>query len=273
MPLSVCIVCCNEEVNIGRTLSSVFEIAEEVILVDSGSTDRTLEIARSFGPKIKVFAEPWKGFARQKNSALEKASCDWVLLLDADESLTPELSDEIAGIVRPGIAGHGAVCAPSVEGGEPVAYFIARRNFQFGRWLKRGGLYPDPKLRLMRRGSGQVEDCPVNEEPQVSGKTGRLRSDLVHHAHHTLADYIEHANRYSSLAAEMKGPRGFSLLHILVNPAATFIYNYGVRLGFLDGREGLLFHLYHSVYVSLKYAKAWELSRELQRKKSANAEL
>ncbi len=270
MPLAVCIICCNEEVNIGRTLSSVYEIAEEVILVNSGSTDRTLEIARSFGPKIKIFAEPWKGFAPQKNSALEKASCDWVLSLDADESLSPELCDEIAGIVRPG---NDAVCATPVESGEAVAYFIARRNFQFGRWLKRGGLYPDPKLRLMRRGSGQVENCPVNEELQVSGKTGRLRSDLVHHAHHTLADYIEHANRYSSLAAEMKGPRRFSLLHILVNPAATFIYNYAFRLGFLDGREGLLFHLYHSVYVSLKYAKAWELSRERQRKKSADAEL
>jgi glycosyltransferase involved in cell wall biosynthesis len=253
MSLSVCIVSCNEEENIGRTLSSVFELAEEIILVDSGSTDRTLEIARGYGPKVKIFVEPWKGFAPQKNWALGKASCGWVLLLDADESLTPELSDEIARVTAP-------ATSPQPDAGL-VAYRFPRRNIIFGRWIKHGGYYPDAKVRLIRRGAGRVENCPVNEELQVSGPVGRLRSDFLHHAHHTLTDFMEHVNRYSSLAAKMKGPRPFNVANIVVNPVATFIYNYFFRLGFLDGREGLLLHLCHSMYVSLKYAKAWELSK------------
>ncbi|PSH04897.1 MAG: glycosyltransferase family 2 protein [Acidobacteria bacterium] len=250
--LSVAMVACNEEANVARTLSSVINLADEIIFVDSGSTDRTLEIASSFGPKVKIFHEPWKGFPRQKNSAIDKATGDWILLLDADESLTPELQAEIAAI----LSGQAETPRPA-----PVAYRIARRNYQFGRWIRHGGHYPDPKRRLMRKGAGRVEDCPVNEELQIPGLVGDLHSDLIHHAHSSIADYIEHANRYSSLGAEMKAPRGFSLLNIVLNPFFTFIYNYFFRLGFLDGAEGLLLHLYHSTYVSLKYAKAWELTR------------
>ncbi len=251
--LSVAIVACNEQANIARTLSSVLSIADEINLIDSGSTDRTLEIARSFGPKVKIFEEPWKGFPGQKNSAIAKSTCDWVLLIDADESLTPELQAEIASVLRaPG----------TVAAGAPIAYRFPRRNYEFGRWIRHGGYYPDPKLRFMRRGAGLVEDCPVNEELQIAGHIGRLRGDLLHHAHTTITDFMEHVNRYSSLAAQMKGPRPFSITHIVLNPFFTFLYNYIFRLGFLDGREGLLRHIFHSMYISLKYAKAWELSRK-----------
>jgi hypothetical protein len=143
---------------------------------------------------------------------------------------------------------------------------MQRRNNFLGRWIRHGGFWPDPKLRLFRKGSGQFENRAVHEDVRLSGKEGRLLDGaLLHHSYPTLADYIDHMNHYSSLGAEMavaKGRRGLSLFNIVVRPMATFIYNYFFRLGFLDGREGLLLHLYHAVYVSWKYAKAWELARK-----------
>jgi glycosyltransferase involved in cell wall biosynthesis len=251
--LSVVIITLNEEVNIRRTLESVLPLvreAGEIIVVDSGSTDRTVEIARELG--AKVYAESWKGFARQKNSALEKATCDWVLSLDADEAVEPELAQEIQSTLTSG---------SRTESG----YFVPRKNFFLGRWIKRGGFWPDRKLRLIRRGMGQFEDRPVHEDIKISGATGTLNHALLHYTYPTLTQYIATMNKYSSLGAEMlvsQRPRSVSFTDIVLRPLATFIYNYFFRLGFLDGREGLLLHLYHSAYVSWKYAKAWELSRD-----------
>ena len=140
------------------------------------------------------------------------------------------------------------------------------QKFLLGRWIKHGGFWPDPKLRLFRRGAGDSKTASFTKTLQFNGRRRRIRHGaLLHHSYPTLADYIDHMNRYSSLGAEMavaKGRRGFSLFNIVLRPAATFIYNYFFRLGFLDGREGLLLHLYHAVYVSWKYAKAWELARQ-----------
>jgi hypothetical protein len=128
-----------------------------------------------------------------------------------------------------------------------------------------GGFWPDPKLRLFRRGVGKFEDRLVHEDVVLAdGIAGELSGAILHHSYPTLSDYIDHMNRYSSLGAEMlvaKGRVRFSILNIVLRPMATFVYNYVFRLGFLDGREGLLLHLYHAVYVSWKYSKAWELSR------------
>ena len=220
----------------------------EIIVVDSGSTDGTLEIARAFGAKI--YSEPWKGFAAQKNSAIDKATCDWVLQLDADEQLEPGLAEEIERSVQSN---------PSV-----VGFWIPRKNYFLNRWIRHGGFYPDPKLRLIRRGAGTFEEYGAHPTIKVSGPTGRLQHALIHNAYPTLRGYIAHMNSYSSSGAEVavaKRHRGFSFSDIVIRPILTFIYNYFIRLGFLDGREGLLLHLYHSVYVSWKYAKAWELSR------------
>lgn len=253
MILSVVIITHNEEANIARTLASVQPlIAEgkgEIIIVDSGSTDRTIEIAKSFG--AKVFIEDWKGYAAQKNSALDKATGNWILSLDADEEVEPDLTTGISA----------AIAAQKPLRG----YWIPRKNFFLGRFIQHGGFWPDPKLRLFQRGAGRFEDRAVHEDVRLQGETARLPGALVHHSYPTLADYIDHVNRYSSLGAEMltaKGYRGFSLFNIALRPSATFLYNYFFRLGFLDGREGLLLHLYHAAYVSWKYAKAWELSRQ-----------
>ncbi len=254
MILSVVLITHNEEANLPRTLESVIPLLRdgrgEVIVVDSGSTDRTLEIARSFG--AKVFVEPWKGFAAQKNSVMEKASGDWVLQLDADESLEPELTAEIEAALPTASAVNG--------------FWIPRKNFFLGRWIRHGGFYPDPKLRLIRRGAGKFEEYgahPTIKLGECVG-VGRLKGAMLHHAYPTLRGYIDHMNSYSSAGATIavaQGHRSFSLINIVVRPVLTFIYNYFIRLGFLDGREGLLLHLYHSVYVSWKYAKAWELAR------------
>jgi glycosyltransferase involved in cell wall biosynthesis len=251
--ISIALITLNEEANLARTLESVQPLVQdgrgEIIVVDSGSTDRTLEVARSFGARI--FLEAWKGFAAQKNSAMQKASGDWVLQLDADEALERELADEISHELG--------------QAGNLVGYSIPRKNFFLGRWIKHGGFYPDPKLRLIRRGAGKFEEYGAHPTIKVEGETGRLKHALVHNAYPTLRGYIEHMNSYSSSGAEIalaKGHRGFNLLNIVVRPKLTFIYNYIFRLGFLDGREGFLLHMYHAVYVSWKYAKAWELWRK-----------
>ena len=249
--LSVVLITQNEEANIGCTLASVQPLVAdgtaEIIVLDSGSTDRTVEIARSLG--AKVFVEDWKGYAAQKNSAIQKAQGDWILSLDADEEVERELIPFIQQAIQTG----------SAEG-----YWIQRKNMFLRRWMKHGGFWPDRKLRLFRKGSGKFEDRAVHEDVKLNGVSGRIDGALVHHSYPTLSDYIEHMNLYSSLGAEMavaEGKRGFSFLDIAVRPWLTFVYNYVFRLGFLDGREGLLLHLYHAVYVSWKYAKVWELDR------------
>ena len=291
MTLSVVIITFNEEHNLPRTLESV-KWADEIVVVDSGSTDRTVEIAKSYG--AKVWVEPWKGFAAQKNSALEKATGDWILSLDADEEVSEELQEELRdfsngkwrpenfakwlqsemnkpeGIERIKAAGQLVAGRGTLEG-MIDGFWIPRKNYFLGRWTRFGGFYPDRKLRLFRRGYASFENRAVHEDLNLNRHGGLVpislpfQSPLLHHAYPTLSGYIEHMNRYSSLGAEMakqKGKGGFSFINIVIRPIFTFVYNYFFRLGFLDGREGLLLHLYHSVYVSWKYAKLWELTRK-----------
>lgn len=248
--LSVAIITLNEEANIGRTLRAIMGVADEVVLVDSGSTDKTLEIAQEFGHIVKVYSEPWKGYASQKNSAIEKCTSDWVLSLDADEELTPELAGEIFSAIR-GDAADG--------------YWINRLNYFLGRPMRHGGQYPDPKLRLFRRGKGRCQERSVHETFEVEGRTAVLRNPMLHHAYPTLTSYIEHMNSYSTLGAEVaiaKGQTSRNILafwfNVVVRPQLQFVYNYIFRGGFLDGREGFLLHWYHQTYASWKYAKAWE---------------
>ena len=252
MTLSVAMITMNEEQNLPRTLDSV-RFADEIIIVDSFSTDRTLEIARSHN--AKVFVETFKGHGGQKNSAIDKCTSDWILLLDADEVLSDKLQQSIRMLLQ-ATTQHNA-------------FWINRSNQIFGRWMRHGGFYPDRKLRLFRRGSARMtNEARPHSTPFPKGPAGRMEGDLLHYAYPTLSLYIEHMNRYSSEMAKLAVERGktsknpFAFFwNVVLNPLATFAYNYIVRLGFLDGREGLLLHLYHSAYVSWKYSKAWELAR------------
>ena len=259
MTISVAIVAMDEEANIGRTLASV-SWADEIVLVDSGSKDRTCEIARERGARVIV--EPWRGYVAQKQYAIELCTKDWVLLLDADEEVSPGLAEEI----------RAAIASPNPASG----YKLPRKNLFLGRWIRHGGFYPDPKLRLFRRGQGFVtghdphDRCELKPEG-VGGarqQTPQFSDALIHYTYPTLTLYLGHMNRYSSLGAQLavaKGHRSFSFINIVLRPLATFVYNYFIRLGFLDGREGLLLHLYHAGYVSWKYAKAWELGHKQAR--------
>ena len=294
MNFSVVIITFNEETNIGRTLASVQPLVAdgkgEIIIVDSGSTDRTIEIAKSFGSK--VFVEEWKGFAAQKNSAIDKATGGWILSLDADEELERDLALEIVALFPSTRPNHTELLErarqsrylatrKSFQELEKLAkkkgmsedgvfaaftgFWIPRKNEFLGRWIRHGGFWPDPKLRLFKKGMARFEERLVHEDAKlIDGISGQLKGALLHHSYPTISDYIEHMNRYSSLGAEMvvaKGPVKFTVINITLRPLATFIYNYFFRLGFLDGREGLLLHMNHAVYVAWKYAKAWELSR------------
>ncbi|HEY1994019.1 MAG TPA: glycosyltransferase family 2 protein [Edaphobacter sp.] len=257
--LSVAIITLNEADNLARTLTSV-RFADEIVIVDSGSTDRTVEIARSFG--AKVFPEEWKGFAGQKNSAIEKCTGTWVLSLDADEELTEELQAEIRGMLE-----TDAETMPQVDG-----YRLRLRHVFLGRWMRYGGYYPDMKLRLFRRvtssGIAHFTDRPVHESVSVDGKVETMTKDFLHHGYPDLEIYLEHMNRYSTLGARIVAGKGrvsrslpAFLWNVALVPKLTFVWNYIFRLGFLDGREGLLLHLYHSAYISWKYAKAWRIGR------------
>ena len=256
MTLSVAITAMDEEANIGRTLASV-SWADEIVLVDSGSKDRTCEIAREHG--ARVIAEPWRGYVAQKQYAIDLCTKDWVLLLDADEEVSTGLAEEI----------RAAIADPNSASG----YKLPRKNLFLGRWMRHGGFYPDPKLRLFRRGQGFVTGHDPHDRCELkpgvskndSHRTVQFKNALVHYTYPTLSLYIAHMNRYSSLGAQLavsKGHTRFSFVNIVLRPLFTFLYNYFFRLGFLDGRAGLLLHLYHAVYVSWKYAKAWELSRQ-----------
>src|ERR1700679_2821816 len=197
--LSVALITLNEEDNLSRTLASV-RFADEIVVVDSGSTDRTVEIAKSF--KTKVFLEDWKGFALQKNSAIDKCTGTWVLSLDADEELTEELQAEIRSMLE-----VDERTAPAVDG-----YRLRLRHVFLGRWMRYGGYYPDLKLRLFRRvtGSGATHftDRPVHESVTVAGRVETMEKDFLHHGYPNLEVYLEHMNRYSTLGARIVAEKG-----------------------------------------------------------------
>jgi glycosyltransferase involved in cell wall biosynthesis len=251
--ISIVFITGNEEANIGRTLESVLPLTKdpggEIIVVDSESTDRTVEIARRLG--AKVFVEPWKGFSAQKNSAIDKAVCDWILLLDADESLPVPLVEEIRLAIR--------AASADVDG-----FSLPRMNYFFGRWVKHGGYWPDRKQRLFRRGRARVANRLVHEDVEISGRVERLECGLCHDGYPTIESYIENVDWYSTLKAQAlldQGHHGFSVIYIVIAPVLQFLYNYFLRGGFLDGKQGFLVHFFQSVYIALSFAKVWESDR------------
>ncbi len=247
--LSVTIITQNEEANIRRTLESV-QWADEIILLDSGSTDRTVGICREFTDR--VFHQDWLGFGKQKNAAIDKATGDWVLSLDADEPVEKELAAEIRTIMT----------SPDPNDG----YRVPRKTFFLGKWIKHGGWYPDHNLRLFQKGKGRFEERAVHEAVKVNGTVGTTRHAILHYAYPDLASYLASINKYSSLAVEVMAEKGIparrtTWLNIVFRPLFTFLFKYVIRLGFLDGKHGLMINLFHAYYVFAKYAKAWEYTR------------
>ena len=245
--LSVITITLNEEQNIEACLESV-RWADEIIVLDSGSTDRTVHIARRFTKK--VFSVKWRGYGGTRNIGLDRAKGDWIFWLDADERVTPELAQEIREIILrndPGIAGYG----------------VARRAYFLGRWIRHCGWYPSRVTRVFRRSTARFTENRVHEALRLEGAVAYTRHDLIHFTDPDLHHYFEKFNRYTSLAAQDLREQGrkFSLLSLLVRPPFTFIKMYLIRLGFLDGVEGFILCLLSSVYVFTKYAKLWEFRK------------
>lgn len=236
--LSVTVITRNEAGNIEECLRSVLW-ADEIIVLDQFSEDGTGEKAEALG--AKVFREPWKGFAAQKNSALSKAKGDWVLSLDADERVPEALRAEIKEAVA------------AKDG--PVGFFIARKNHFAGKWIRHGGWWPDYCLRLFRRKDAGFEERAVHEKVLVKGRLGYLKTPLYHYSYRSVADFVVRMERYSRLAASEMGEekRRFLLVSLLLRPPFTFLSMYLLRLGFLDGMEGLFLASSYAYYTFLKY--------------------
>lgn len=241
MKISATIITLNEERNLPRALESL-TCVDEVLVVDSGSTDRTVEIARRYG--ARVLTNPWPGYAAQKNFAAGQAAHDWILSLDADEALSETLAAEIQQLKRNGARADG--------------YRFPRMAQYMGRWIRHCGWYPDYKLRLYDRHRGRWVGDYVHESVVVNGRVETLEGTLHHFTCPSLSEHVRTLDRYTTLAAEELRARGQrpGLLRLLLAPPLTFLKTYLLQQGFRDGYRGLLISAMAAWYVFLKYAKA-----------------
>lgn len=244
--LSVAIITYNEEENIRDALESV-KWANEIVVVDSFSNDRTTEICKEYTDKVS--SVEWSGFANQKNKAISLTTMPWVLVIDADERVTEGLRDEIISVIKDN---------PTIAG-----YYIARKNFFGGRWIRHGGWWPDYTLRLFRRDKGRIEDREVHEAVRVDGKVGYLKNPLEHYTYKDVNDFLKRMELYSSLSAKelYKNNRRASILDIIFRPPATFLRMSILQLGILDGVYGIILAWLYSVYTYKKYSKLRRLWR------------
>jgi glycosyltransferase involved in cell wall biosynthesis len=245
--VSAIVITLNVEQRIEACLSSL-SFADEIIVVDSGSTDRTIEIAKQFTDHVQI--TEWTGYAEAKQFALDKAAGDWVLWVDADERIPEPLAKEIMEIIQSQTA-HGG-------------FRVARKAFFLGRWMKHGGWYPGYVVRLFRRESGRFNTARVHESLIVDGSIGTLREPMFHYTDDSLIHYFSKFNKYTTLAAEDLHERGkwAGIADLLFRPLHMFFKMYVFRLGLLDGIEGFLLAVFSSSYVFVKYAKLWEVQKK-----------
>ena len=245
MKITATVITFNEEHNIAAALESL-SFADEIIVVDSESTDRTLEIARRFTDRI--FVRPWPGYSAQKNFAAEQARNDWVFSLDADERVSEELAREIARLKSAG--------EPGAAGFE-----MPRRTFYLGRWIKHSGWYPDYKLRLYFRPNCRWLGDYVHETLEADGNVERLNGDLLHFTVRNASEHHLRMDRYTTLAARKSHSQGkrASMTSMLVLPIAAFLRSYIFKLGILDGIPGLAIARFAAHYEFLKNLKLWEM--------------
>ena len=248
--LSVCLITLNEERNLPRSLRSVQGIADEIVVVDCGSEDRTQEIAGEFGAKLLV--HPWSDFANQKNFAADSASHPWIVSLDADEELSPELRRSLLNWKHQ---------EPQFE-----VYELARRAFYLGGWITHAGWYPDRQRRLYRRDAARFSGI-IHESLRFSGKPGRLQGDLFHYTMSSFAEHEEKVERYSTLAAQQMyaaGVRKWRSGMWLAAPWSWF-RSYVVRGGFLNGHRGVLIARMAGRAVYLKFNKLGQMVTQSER--------
>ena len=246
MKLTVTVITRNESRNIAAALRSV-SWADEVIVVDAGSVDDTVAIARPLATRVET--RDWPGYGAQKNYAASLASHDWILSIDADERVTPELAGEIRALLS------GTPAAPG--------YRIPRIAFYLGRWIRSTDWYPDYQLRLYDRRAGRWDERRVHESIALNAPPGLLRHELRHYPYRDISHHLATIDRYTTLAAEdwIASGRRASAAQAFFNPRFAFLRNYVLKGGFRDGAAGLLVSILNSYYVFLKFAKLWEIQK------------
>ncbi|MCX5774523.1 MAG: glycosyltransferase family 2 protein [Fusobacteria bacterium] len=247
MSLSVALITYNEEKKLARTLEAVKSIANEIIIVDSFSTDNTLVIAKSFG--AKVYQERWQGYGAQRNSLIEKCTCDWILMIDADEVLSPECVEDIK---------------IQIEQSIHEVFEIVFKTVYFDREIKYGGWSGSKKIRLHKKGSGKFNSNVVHEVFETEKPLRTLKGNIYHYTYLDITAYLEKFNRYTSEAAKERLRRGkkSSILIILLRSSYKFFYQYILRLGFLDGGEGLILAYFSASYAFATYTKLREYNKK-----------
>jgi glycosyltransferase involved in cell wall biosynthesis len=245
--LSITVIALNQEANIVPCLASA-AFADEIVLVDTGSADRTVELARGFTDRI--FTTSWRGYGATKNYALDKATGDWIFSLDTDERVPAGLRDEILAIVQ--------------NNGPLAGYRVPRKNYFGGRWVRRGGWYPDLTLRLFRRDQGRFWEREVHEEVLVDGPVGELTTPLEHYSYNSVSDYVARMDRYARLAAQelSKGGRRPYAGELFWRPLTTFFNRYVIKLGLLEGLTGYTLAVLAGMYTFLKYYYLRQLLHE-----------
>jgi glycosyltransferase involved in cell wall biosynthesis len=245
MKITATIIAFNEERHIARAIESL-RCCDEIVVVDSGSVDRTVELAEKLG--ARVVESPWHGYAVQKNYAAERASHDWILSIDADEALSESLEGEIWTLRKKG---------PAYD-----AYTMPRLAQYLGRWILHSGWYPDRKVRLYHRAKAKWVGDFVHESVEVNGRVGHLESNLLHFTCDSLSEHLKSMDRYTTLAAEelVSRKEKIQLRNMILDPAWTFTRTYFFQRGFEDGLEGLTIAYMAALYTFLKYAKARNMS-------------
>jgi len=247
MKIAATIITLNEERKIARAIESL-RCCDQILVLDSGSTDRTCELAEKLG--AVVVEDDWRGYANQKNHAAECAEYDWILSLDADEALSEALEGEIWNLKKRG-ANHDG-------------YTMPRLAQYMGRWILHGGWYPDRKVRLYNRTKAKWVGDFVHESVKVDGRVGHLESNLLHFTCDSLSEHLRTLDRYTTLAAEelVSRKQKVGLGNLIIDPAWTFVRSYVLQRGFLDGLEGLTIAHMAAIYTYLKYAKARNMGPE-----------
>lgn len=245
--ISVIVITKNEENNIERCLKSAIQIASEIVVVDSLSTDKTIEIVKKYTDK--VFINPWPGFSEQKEFALSKTIFDWVLWIDADEEISQDLASEIR-------------CLDYTKDG----YLIPRLVYYMGRWIRHCGWYPDYTLRLFKKNKGHFSDVLVHESFILSGNAGKLKSPIFHYPYRNISHHIEKMNTYTTLFSQqmLNSGKKTSVISAIFHAIFRFIKMYFLKCGFLDGSQGIVVCVLGSYYVFLKYVKLVELIRMMK---------
>lgn len=245
--LSACVITFQEEDRIEECLASL-AFCDELVVVDSGSTDRTRELARAAG--ARVIEQPWAGFVAQKQAAIDHAAHDWVLIVDADERVGPELRAQIEALRAAGFPGSAGWECP-------------RKTFYLGRFIEHGLWYPDRQLRLFDRRRGRIGGHEPHDKTLLDGPKGRLTGDLLHYSYRDLDDHLRRIDKYTAIMAQGLFERGrrASAWHLVFHPLVRFIRGYVFKLGFLDGWRGLLVAFLAAHYVRLKYARLLLLRR------------